>query len=379
MGKPEKKLKKMLFILGITGAVYGCFRYLLPLVIPFLIAWGLALLLRPSAEWIAGRCRVTVCGRKCGLPAGAVGTAEVLAVLGAVAAGLYYGGKLLCQEARLLMNQIPVWIAALDRLLTGWCHRLEEGLCLRKDLLVVLVREMLRGLLVTVKQAAMPYVMTNSVTIFRQGIGITVFLVILLVSTGLGIQEAEAWKLRFARSVYCREFAIIGHRLRIVANAYLRTQGMIMLLTTMICTAGFWLLKNPYYILAGVGIGILDALPVFGTGTVLVPWAVLMFGAGRWGRGAALLVLYLVCYFLREILEAKMMGDKVGLSPLETLIAMYVGLKLFGIAGFLLGPVGILLICDLVKALEGETENRENPEQVNRETLNRESLQQAEK
>lgn len=354
MGKPEKKLKKILFILGITGAVYGCFRYLLPLVIPFLIAWGLALLLRPSAEWIAGRCRITVRGRKRGIPAGAVGIGELLVLLGALSAGLYYGGKLLCQEASLLMNQIPVWIGALDCLLTGWCHRLEEGLCLRSGCLVVLVWEMLRGLMTTVKQAAMPYVMTNSVTIFRWGIGVTVFLVILLVSTGLCIQEADTWRQRFARSVYHREFAVIGRRLGIVANAYLKTQGIIMLLTTMICTAGFWLLKNPYYILAGVGIGILDALPVFGTGTVLVPWAVVMFFAGRLARGAALMGLYLICYFLREILEAKMMGDKVGLSPLETLIAMYVGLKLFGIPGFLLGPIGILLICDLLETLENE-------------------------
>lgn len=355
MGKPEKKLKKILFILGIAGAVYGCFRYLLPPVVPFLIAWGLALLLRPSAQWIAERCRITVRGRTVGIPAGAVGMAELLMAVGILAAGLYYGGKLLCQEASLLMTQIPVWINHLDRLLTGWCHQLEEGLCLKKGLLVVLVREMLRGLMVSVKQAAMPYVMTNSVTVFRWGIEVTVFAVILLVSAGMSIQELDAWKERFDRSVYHREFAIIGHRLRVVANAYLKTQGMIMVLTTAICTFGFWLLKNPYYILAGIGIGILDALPVFGTGTVLVPWAVLMFFAGRWGRGTALIVLYLVCYFLREIMEAKMMGDKVGLSPLETLISMYVGLKLFGIPGFLLGPVGVLLICDLVEALgEGD-------------------------
>lgn len=354
MGKPEKKLKKILFILGITGAVYGCFRYLLPLVIPFLIAWGLALLLGPSAVWIADRCRITVCGKKRGIPAGAVAAAELLAAAAALAAGLYCGGMRLCQEAGLLMNQIPVWISALDRLLTGWCHELERGLCLKDDFLVVLVREMLRGLLAAVKQTAMPYVMANSVTIFRWGIGTTVFFVILMVSTGLGVQEMDRWMNRFAGSVYRREFEIIGRRLRIVANAYLKTQGIIMLLTAVICMAGFWLLKNPYYILAGVGIGILDALPVFGTGTVLVPWAVLMFFTGRWGRGLALIALYLICYFLREILEAKMMGDKVGLSPLETLIAMYVGLKLFGIPGFLLGPVGILLICDFVKAWEEE-------------------------
>ena len=121
-----------------------------------------------------------------------------------------------------------------------------------------------------------------------------------------------------------------------------------MLLTTLICTGGFWLLKNPYYILAGMGIGILDALPIFGTGTILVPWGIFCFFQKRWGEGLILMALYLICYLLREILEAKMIGNRVGLTSLETLISMYVGLQLFGIAGFLLGPIGLLLIEEMV-------------------------------
>ena len=68
----------------------------------------------------------------------------------------------------------------------------------------------------------------------------------------------------------------------------------------------------------------------------------------KWKSGLVLLGLYVVCYFIRQILEAKIMGGKVGLSALETLISMYVGLKLFGIAGFLLGPMGLLIIEDFV-------------------------------
>lgn len=101
---------------------------------------------------------------------------------------------------------------------------------------------------------------------------------------------------------------------------------------------------NPYYILAGVGIGILDALPVFGTGTVLIPWTLLCFLRGKWGRGMAVFAIYLLCYFLREILEARLMANQVGLTPLETLVSIYVGLQLFGLWGFLLGPVGILIV-----------------------------------
>ena len=107
---------------------------------------------------------------------------------------------------------------------------------------------------------------------------------------------------------------------------------------------GIFSLKNPYYILAGAGIGILDALPVFGTGTVLIPWTLFCLLRGRWGRGAAIFAIYLVCYFLREILEARLMANQVGLTPLETLISIYAGLQLFGLWGFLLGPLGILLV-----------------------------------
>ena len=67
-----------------------------------------------------------------------------------------------------------------------------------------------------------------------------------------------------------------------------------------------------------------------------------------------ILGLYVICYFLRQVMEAKIMGSQVGLSALETLMSMYVGLELFGIAGFLLGPVGLLMIEDLFHLYCGE-------------------------
>lgn len=160
----------------------------------------------------------------------------------------------------------------------------------------------------------MPYLMVNSVSVFRWGVKFMVMTMILLVSMGMALQEMDTWKKRCNRSAFCQEYAIIGRRLAIVANAYLKTQAVIMLLTTAICMAGLWFLKNPYYLLAGVGIGILDALPIFGTGTILIPWAILQFIKRKWEKGLVLLGIYLICYMVREFLEAKMMGDQVGLS-----------------------------------------------------------------
>ena len=119
--------------------------------------------------------------------------------------------------------------------------------------------------------------------------------------------------------------------------------------------AGLLLLGNSYFLLLGPVIGLVDALPVFGAGTVLIPWFLISFLQGRWGQGLALLFLYLVCYLLRQVAEARLMGGQVGLTALETLFSMYVGLRLFGIAGFLLGPIGFLMIEDLLRIYGGNS------------------------
>ena len=210
--------------------------------------------------------------------------------------------------------------------------------------MVHMMQDMILHFADTVKQGVMPYLMENSLLIAKVLIGSCIMAVLFAIGVMLFIQELDTWKERIKKSAFQKEFARIGRLLRKVGNAYVRTQGLIMILTMEICTIGFSLLGNPYSILAGVGIGLLDALPIFGTGTVLIPWAIVECLRGRWIKGLVIFGLYVVCYFVRQILEAKLMGDKVGLSPLETLISMYVGLQMFGVLGVFLGPVGVLVV-----------------------------------
>lgn len=352
MVKPNKKLKKILFIMGITGAVYVCFQYLLPLIIPFLVAYGIALMLRPSAGWISRKCRISIFGRHVGIPIGVAGAVELILLMVLLGLGLYMGGKKLYQEASMLIDQIPVWMETLDCWLTQVCHNMETLLSLEDGYMVLIVRDMLRDMISSVKSTAMPYLVINSMTILQWFIKITVIWVILVIAVMLWLQELEAWKKRRESSAFRQEFARISQLLLLVCDAFLKTQGVIMLLTMSVCTIGFWLMKNPYYILTGIGLGLLDALPIFGTGTVLIPWSLLALVRGDYGEGAFILGLYIVCYLLRQTMEAKMMGDKVGLTPIETLMSMYIGLQLFGLLGFLLGPIGLLLIEDIVESIE---------------------------
>lgn len=357
MEKPSRKLKKTLLILGVTGAVYLSFRYLLPLVIPFLIAYVFALSLRPSALWIEKKCRFTVKNRVISIPLALIGGIEIIILMIIFGILLYVGGRKLCMEARLLLENLPRILAGIDQWLMDNCYWAERFLKLPDGYMVEIMREVLLGGGTAIKSRAMPFLMVNTMTIVKCLVQVTVITVILCIATVLSLQEMDDIRVRRDNSMFCYEYAMLGNRLMTVGSAWLKTQGTIMLFTMIVCSAGLFLMGNPYFILFGIGIGILDALPIFGTGTVLIPWALFSLVNKNWVYGVGLIVIYIICYFLREIMEAKIMGGKVGLTPLETLVSMYVGLRLFGLLGFILGPIGLLIIEDIVELYGGSCYN----------------------
>ena len=88
---------------------------------------------------------------------------------------------------------------------------------------------------------------------------------------------------------------------------------------------------------------LVDALPVFGTGTVLLPWAVLALLGGDVRMSVGLLVLYSVISLVRSLLEPRLVGARVGLPPLAALVCMYVGFQALGVLGMLLAPLAAVL------------------------------------
>lgn len=344
-----KKQRKVLVTAGVTAAVYLCFKYFLPLVMPFLIAYLIALFLRPTAAWLEKKLRFTIRKKQFSLPVGLIGGIELMLILILLGTGCFYGGRRLFMEANQLVNAVPGWIHSFDEWLTGLCHSVELFCRLREGALVELMREVLLGAARAFKNVTMPNLVVNSVAVFAFFVKILIFTVVLFIASILSLQEMDELRRRRQTSVFRKEFSLLGRRLAMTGNAWMKTQAVILFLTVCLCILTLIAIKNPYYIIAGIGIGLLDALPIFGTGTVLIPWSIALFVQRLWWPGFALLGLYLACYFIREFLEAKLMGDRMGLSPLETLMSIYVGLELFGLLGVILGPVGLMLIEDLVE------------------------------
>lgn len=125
--------------------------------------------------------------------------------------------------------------------------------------------------------------------------------------------------------------------------AWLMAQSKLMAITWAMLTVGFLLLQVEYACLLGLGIAVLDALPVLGTGCVLIPWALVCFLRGNTARGIGLLLIYGTAALTRTALEPRLLGKQMGLDPLLTLLAMYAGYRFFGVAGLILFPMLALM------------------------------------
>ena len=114
-------------------------------------------------------------------------------------------------------------------------------------------------------------------------------------------------------------------------------------ITFLILNAGLLLLRVRYPVLAALVITLVDALPVFGTGTILIPWALALFLRGETKTGIGLVILYGAAALSRQALEPRLVGKQVGLNPVLTLLALYTGYRLLGVGGMIVFPIAAML------------------------------------
>ncbi|WP_103107081.1 sporulation integral membrane protein YtvI [Brevibacillus reuszeri] len=131
---------------------------------------------------------------------------------------------------------------------------------------------------------------------------------------------------------------------------FIKAQLTLISLTAAIVIIGLLIMRVEYAITIGLLTGLVDLLPYLGTGTVFIPWIVYLFFKGNYSMVIGLSILYAVVLIFRQIIEPKVVAESVGLDPLLTLVALFVGLQLFGFLGLIIGPVSLVLINALVKA-----------------------------
>lgn len=141
-------------------------------------------------------------------------------------------------------------------------------------------------------------------------------------------------------------------RIRKAMGCWLLAQGKLMGLTFVILLLGFVMLRIPYALMWALGVCLVDAFPILGTGTVLLPWTLVLLLQGDTARAIGILGIYATVTLSRSIAEPKLLGRHLGLDPLVMLMALYAGYRLWGIGGMLLSPILAATAVQLVPSRE---------------------------
>lgn len=328
---------------------WAAVRYLLPLILPFLLGLALAVGAEPMSRFFR---------RRLGIPRRIASGISVSMAFCFLAAG----GMLLCalavRELRALAGILPELAASAQSGLTG----LEEKLIrfserLPGDLGPTMAQS-IRALFSdgsSLGDKAIGYLLGLAGTILSHiprsflGIGTAVISGYMISAR---LSQLRAWVLgRIPREKW-RAWLEYGKRLKGTALRYLTAQAKLSAVTFGILLAGFWWLRLPYPLLWALAVALVDAFPVLGTGTVLLPWAVLTAVQGQTVRALGLAGLYALVCVIRSVLEPKLLGKHLGLDPLVTLVAMYAGFRLLGLGGMILAPMLAVTVLGLRSAPE---------------------------
>ena len=141
------------------------------------------------------------------------------------------------------------------------------------------------------------------------------------------------------------KWRFIAEKFRNAVGGYFKAQFKIMGVVGVILLVGFFVLHIKYALLWAFLIAFLDFLPFFGTGTALIPWAVLKALSGDYRFAVGLVIIYLVSQLVRQVIQPKIVGDTIGLNPLATMVFMYIGYKIGGIIAMIIAvPIGLIVI-----------------------------------
>ena len=137
---------------------------------------------------------------------------------------------------------------------------------------------------------------------------------------------------------------------------YLRAQLIMMSITFTVVSIALWIIGAEYPFVMGALIGLVDALPLFGTAIIIIPWAIFSFINGNYFFAGGLLIIQVIAFVTRQLLEPKIVSSQIGLHPLITLVSIYIGLNLFGIGGLIVGPITALFIVNAYVAAKSKNQ-----------------------
>ncbi|HWI64979.1 MAG TPA: sporulation integral membrane protein YtvI, partial [Symbiobacteriaceae bacterium] len=332
-------------VLGLVGFLVGVWvllSYGLPLVMPFVIALVVAELIDPVVNRLSGKRR---------LPRTLAVTLVLLTFVTLFTTAATAGIARLVEEIRGVINNLPhLYAYALDlgTLFAEQFGRVNEALPGSiQEMLATNLAQVQKSLSDSLPKMGTALGVVSSVPVF-----VTNMLIALIATFFISRDKAliGQFLLSLFPSVWRPKLSRVKDDVWTSTMGWAKAQFMLILLTMLQTIVGLSLIGSNYAVTMGVVVGIADMLPVLGPASIYLPWILycLIFGSKIFGL--KLLVLYALVAGIRQVLEAKLVGDQIGLHPLAILVSLYLGFHFFGALGVVAGPLIAILLKSMIKS-----------------------------
>ncbi len=324
----------------VTALVWFFFRYLFAPTAPFFLAFVLITMLYPLLERIQRRIPIKKKFLAVGivLPVLLLVCAALWAVL-AIGAEQLQGLPAFCekvgQQAEAFFHQC--------------CCQLDGRFGWKGEKIESYVIEQMTVIMENVQVQVMPRLISSSYSCVKSFLALIGFLAITCIAVFL-LEKDYTRIVEWVKGEESFRFlwTVLEGVLSYIAT-FFKAQGVILLLIAVLCSVTLSIAGVEGGIFLGILAGVLDMLPFVGTGIVLVPLSLWQLLNGRYVQTIVCLALYGVCVLTRELLEPKLIGNKLGVAPVYILFSIYAGIKLFGVGGIVKGPLALIVIYEILK------------------------------
>lgn len=316
------------------------FRYALGWILPFIIAFILSRLIEKP---------VKLCTRYLKIPRPIASGAFTILAFSVVGWLVYSIISRLLRELKLFLSSLPetsVIISEVAEYLNNLFSSVMNIVPADIQEFIIITTENLINEGLTFPKELFGNILSYSTNLASYIPSIILFIIAILVSTyfmSSDYDKIKAYLASYTSAKWKSRFLAARDNLFSTLLSYLRAVLILLSLTFVELLIGFAIMDIKYSLVLAFFISLIDALPILGTGTVLIPWAIVNLIRGDFSGAVGIAILYGVITIVRNLVEPKIIGNQIGLHPLVTLISIYIGIKIFGLLGIFL-PIMIVLI-----------------------------------
>lgn len=337
------KNSKIGILLLLTGAVYFFLRYLSPLVAPVLVAMLFVTMFGSTLKKLQGKLHIH---RQVGaiilLLFASVIFAVLLWTLFSWIVGSFPG----------IIGKLEVWEEDITQIVQNVCGSIGGTIGVDSEYLEETILQGVYEAVDYIQLKVVPGVLSYSLQYAKGLITVGGFLVTFIIATILLAKDYDKIMNNLLDREECHVLLeVICGIIRYIAT-FVRAQLIIMSVIAGLCALTLGIAGIRHGVLWGIVTGLLDVFPFVGTGIVLIPMALTQVFYGYYGRAVACVILYVVCIFVREFLEPRLIGKKVGVPAIAVLVSLYAGIQLFGVWGIIKGPLGFIIIYETYLSLQ---------------------------